>query len=84
MPQGFNMEVLYCWIVLFLSVIPFAAGAMGYLYGHLTWLPRLILMTSGILLIFPNAMVDSIGVALLLSVAVPQYLRWRRSGLARS
>ncbi|MBI2225935.1 MAG: TRAP transporter fused permease subunit [Betaproteobacteria bacterium] len=80
MPNGFNVDVLYSWVILFLSVIPFAAGAMGYLFGNLNAVQRTVLIVSAFLFIFPIAIVDIIGVALLLVVAVPQYLKWRTAG----
>jgi len=80
MPNGFNVDVLYSWVILFLSVIPFAAGAMGYLFGNLNAVQRTVLIVSAFLFIFPIAIVDIIGVALLLIVAVPQYLKWRTAG----
>ncbi|MBI3937858.1 MAG: TRAP transporter fused permease subunit [Betaproteobacteria bacterium] len=82
MPDGFNADVLYSWIILFLSVIPFAAGAMGYLYGHLNALQRSVLIVSAFLLIFPSAIADIVGTALFLVVAVPRYLNWRRAAAA--
>jgi len=80
MPNGFNAEVLYSWIILFLSVIPFAAGAMGYLFGNLNVVQRTLLIVSAFMFIFPIAVVDIVGVALLLIVGVPQYLKWRTAG----
>jgi TRAP-type uncharacterized transport system fused permease subunit len=82
MPEGFNGDVLYCWSVLFLSVFPFAAGAMGYLFGALNAAQRLGLIAGACLFIFPSGIADTIGVALVLIVAVPQYLKWRRNGRA--
>jgi len=80
MPNGFNAEVLYTWLILFLSVIPFAAGAMGYLFGNLSVIQRSLLIVSAFMLIFPVTIVDIVALALVLSVAVPQYLKWRTAG----
>lgn len=80
MPHGFNADVLYSWVILFLSVIPFAAGAMGYFYGQLNVLQRSVLLVSAFLFIFPSGIADIAGAALFLVVAVPQYLTWRKQG----
>jgi TRAP-type uncharacterized transport system fused permease subunit len=78
MPDGLTSEVLYCWLILFFSVFPFAAGAMGYLFGALSVIQRTMLLVAAFLFIFPVAVVDGIAAALCLLVAVPQYLKWRR------
>lgn len=80
MPNGFNADVLYCWLILFLSVVPFAAGAMGYFCGHLNVVQRTMLIVSACLFIFPSRIADIVGGALFLAVAVPQYLKWRTAG----
>jgi len=77
MPNGFNGDVLYCWLILFLSVIPYAAGAMGYLFGLLNVIQRIVLIVSACLFVFPSGIADIVGGALFLVVAVPQYLKWR-------
>jgi TRAP transporter 4TM/12TM fusion protein len=78
MPNGFDAEVLYCWLILFASVFPFAAGAMGYLFGPLNPLQRTLLITAACLLVFPSGLADTIAAALCLIVVVPQYLKWRK------
>src|SRR5690606_41133479 len=60
MPNGFNAEVLYCWLILFASVFPFAAGAMGYLFGPLNPLQRALLIAAACLLVFPSGVSDRI------------------------
>src|SRR5690606_16375970 len=54
MPNGFDADVLYCWTILFLSVFPFAAGSMGYLFGVLNPLQRAALIAAACLLVFPS------------------------------
>jgi TRAP-type uncharacterized transport system fused permease subunit len=83
MPNGFNAEVLYCWLILFFSVLPFAAGAMGYFFGHLNVIQRIVLIVSAVLFVFPSGIADLVGGALFLVVAVPQYLKWRKAERAR-
>jgi len=78
MPNGFNAEVFYCWLILFLSVFPFAAGAMGYFFGHLGIVQRTCLIAAACLFVFPSGLADAVGLVLLLIVALPQYLKWRR------
>ncbi|MCC6532992.1 MAG: TRAP transporter fused permease subunit [Burkholderiales bacterium] len=82
MPDGFNADVLYCWVVLFWSVVPFAAGAMGYLYGNLNVAQRTILIMSAFLYIFPSGIADIVATVLFLVVAVPQYLNSRKTAQA--
>ena len=79
MPNGFSVEVLYSWVILFLSVIPFAAGAMGYLFGQLNAVQRGMLIVSAFLFIFPLGIVDIVGIALFLVVLIPQYQRSRKA-----
>jgi TRAP transporter 4TM/12TM fusion protein len=79
MPNGFNADVLYCWLILFLSVIPFAAGAMGYFLGHIDVVRRSLLIVSAFLFVFPSGVADLVGCTLFLLVAVPQYLKWRKA-----
>lgn len=77
MPDGFNAEVLYTWVVMFAAVIPFSAGITGHFFGTLTTFQRIALMLVAVLLIFPVAFVDLAALVLFLVVAVPQYLRWQ-------
>ncbi|MBI1988548.1 MAG: TRAP transporter fused permease subunit [Betaproteobacteria bacterium] len=79
MPNGFNADVLYCWLILFMSVIPFAAGAMGYFCGNLNIVQRTVMIVSACLFIFPSAAADVVGIVLFLAVAIPQYLKSKRA-----
>jgi TRAP transporter 4TM/12TM fusion protein len=79
MPHGFNGAVLYTWVILFFSAIPFGAAAMGYFYGHLNAWQRVVLLASACLFVFPSAMADLIAAGLFLAVAAPQYLKSRRA-----
>lgn len=82
MPNGFTSDVLYTWLILFISAIPFAAGAIGYLFGRLNVVQRSVLILSAILFIFPSAVADIAGSALFLAVALPQYLKSRKAAAA--
>ncbi len=79
MLDGFNFDVLTTWIVLFVSTVPFAAGAIGYFFGPLGWVKRSLMLLSSFVFIFPAAMTYLAGAALFALVAVPQYLAARRS-----
>lgn len=78
MPDGFNAQVLYCWVVLFFSVFPFAAGATGYLFGPLQIVQRVCLLVAACLFVFPSPLADVVGFAIIAFIALPQYLNWRR------
>jgi TRAP-type uncharacterized transport system fused permease subunit len=77
MPNGFSSDVLYCWVILFISAIPFGAGMMGYLFGHLNVVQRGLLLLSAVMFIYPSGIADIVAVVLSLVVAIPQYLKWR-------
>lgn len=87
MPEGFNGDVLYTWVVMFAAVIPFSAGITGHFFGTLNTFQRIALMLVAVILIFPVAFIDLAALALFLAVAVPQYLKWqdeRRSPAQRA
>lgn len=73
MPNGFNIEVLYTWVVLFAACLPFAAGATGYLFGTLASYQRVMLLTVTGMLILPSKALTLVGILLFAGVAIPQF-----------
>ncbi|MCL4767425.1 MAG: TRAP transporter fused permease subunit [Hyphomicrobiaceae bacterium] len=77
MPDGLNASVVYCWVVLFLSTVPFAAGITGHLWGPIGPLTRAVLIVTACLLIFPSGVADAIALVAFTVIALPRYLKWR-------
>ncbi|SLN41963.1 TRAP transporter permease [Oceanibacterium hippocampi] len=76
MPEGFNMDVLYTWVILFFSAIPFAAGVSGYFLAPLNWPGRILLIVGAFLLMFPYTAIDLLGGSMI--AAVGGYQFWQR------
>lgn len=84
MPKGFSAEVAYTWALLFLSAIPYGAGAIGFLIAPLAAWERLLLIASGCLMAVPGVVTDSLGVLIFAAVLGRQWLAVRRGrGLAQ-
>jgi TRAP transporter 4TM/12TM fusion protein len=78
MLDGFSYKVLLSWMTAVVSTIPFGAGAIGYLFGNLGILQRIILIISSMFLLDPGFVTDGIGLLLFASVGIPQYLKEKR------
>lgn len=78
MLDGFSYKVLISWMTAFVSTIPFGAGAIGYLFGKLNLIQRITLIISSFFLLHPGIVTDGIGLLLLATVGIPQYLKERK------
>jgi TRAP-type uncharacterized transport system fused permease subunit len=56
-----------------------AAGLSGWLLDETSWWERLLLISGGLVLVYPSAATDLIGLALVAGVAVWQWFRRGRS-----
>lgn len=83
MLDGFSYKVLFSWMTAFVSAIPFGAGAIGYLLGPLKLWHRAILIIASFFLLHPGFVTDGIGLALVASVAIPQYMMQKGLGLKK-
>jgi TRAP transporter 4TM/12TM fusion protein len=58
-----------------LGIAALAGGVQGWLFRRTTWVERGMLIISGILLVYPKALFDAIGIVLLIAVVAMQYPR---------
>ena len=63
-----------------LGILALAGGFQGWLLLKTSRIEQALLISSGLLLVYPSRYADSIGAMLLVVVCVIQYLRWRRAG----
>jgi TRAP-type uncharacterized transport system fused permease subunit len=81
--------VLYASVLGVLGIVPLAAAIAGYLFRPVSWPTRLLLLLAALLLLVPGAaisdgalpdgIVDGVGLALLVGVAL---VNWRRGSAA--
>ena len=57
------------------GIVALAGGFQGWLLQRTTWYERLMLVVSGVLLVYPSSVCDVIGFGLLVLVVVLQWLR---------
>lgn len=62
-----------------LAVIALAAATEGFLFARINWVMRAVLITGGVLLIFPEIIWFGLGLVLLALVTVFQYMKKRNS-----
>lgn len=79
MPDGFNAEVAYTWAFLFLSTLPYSAGAIGYLVAPLTRIERVLLIAAGCGMAFPGLTSSVVGLVVFLVVLGRQWFARRRT-----
>ena len=71
-------EVILIVITSLIGIFAVSAGLEGYLLRHMPWYQRIISVIGGLLLIYPGAVTDSIGVALVALVVVMQFIAKRK------
>ncbi len=81
MPKGFNAEVAYTWVFLFLSALPYGAGAVGYLLAPLTKIERVLLIAAGCGMAFPGMMSNLVGAGVFLAILGRQRIAARGTQL---
>ena len=67
-------EVVLICITSFVGIFAVSASLEGYFLHHMTWYERIISVIGGLLLIYPGAMTDIIGIALVGVVLLIQIL----------
>jgi len=70
--------VLLFFITAVIGTMALAAGAQGYLLFKISWVTRVLLIASALLLIHPNLMTDIWGIVFLAIVLVQQFMKKRR------
>jgi TRAP transporter 4TM/12TM fusion protein len=58
-----------------IGIAALAGGLQGWLFHKTTWAERSMLVVAGLLLVYPRALFDYIGIALVIAVVVMQKLR---------
>ena len=65
-------EVILICITSFVGIFAVSAALEGYFLGHMRWYERVVSAMGGLLLIYPGLVTDTIGLALVGTVAVLQ------------
>jgi TRAP transporter 4TM/12TM fusion protein len=79
-PKGGSWwDIVWITVLATLALIALAGGAEGWLLRKTNTLERVLLVAAGLFLIYPRAYLDAIGFALLLAVAVFQFMRRTRA-----
>jgi TRAP-type uncharacterized transport system fused permease subunit len=76
-------DVLWITAIAVVAAVAFAGAAEGWLLAKTNALERVLLLIAGLLLVYPKAVYDAIGFALLVAAVVLQLVR-RRTALAAS
>src|SRR5881396_1317000 len=58
-----------------LGIAALAGGVQGWLFKRTTWIERVMLIVAGLALVYPKALFDAVGFALVVLVLVMQWLR---------
>ncbi len=67
------LEVITISITSFVGIFAVAAALEGYLFHHMPWYLRIVSLVGGLMLIYPGAVTDIIGVALVGAMTLIQY-----------
>ena len=67
-------EVVLICITSFVGIFAISAALEGFLLAPMPWYQRILAAAGGLLLIYPGIVTDSIGLALVVAVAVLQFL----------
>jgi len=72
---GHPLEIILFSLTALIGTMALAAGAQGYLIYKISWIYRILLIISALLLIHPNLLTDAIGLVLLGGVFAQQLLK---------
>ncbi|KAA9019495.1 TRAP transporter permease [Niallia endozanthoxylica] len=75
--EGSLTQIMISFLTALLGVVTFGAGVIGWLKTKTTIIDRLLLITSGLLLIYPHILYSAIGIGLVILVFVVQTKRSR-------
>ena len=64
------MEVILITITSLIGIASVSAAMEGYIMGNLNWFQRILMLVGGLMMIYPGAMTDAIGIALSGAVVV--------------
>lgn len=74
-------EVVLICITSFVGIFAVSASLEGYMLSHMSWYQRIICAIGGLLLIYPGAVTDTIGLALVTVVVGLQIISKKRIAL---
>jgi TRAP transporter 4TM/12TM fusion protein len=84
LPKGGSWwDVVWVTLLAVFALIALAGAAEGWLFVKTNWAERLMLLVGGLLLVYPKALYDAIGFALLVAVVILQLVR-RRTARGRA
>lgn len=75
-------EIVHALVFAVLGITVLSVALEGYFLRRLNWLERGLALAAGLLLVFPNAWADTLGLGLLALLAGYQWLGWRRESSA--
>ena len=64
------MEVILITVTSLIGIASVSAAMEGYIKGNLNWFQRVLMLVGGLMMIYPGAMTDAIGIALSGAVVV--------------
>lgn len=73
------IEVVQIVITSLVGIFGVAAAMNGHLFSHISWLPRIVLCAGGLLMMYPTAITDIIGMVLMAAASLWQYLGARKN-----
>lgn len=68
------LEILFSLLTAILGMIAISAGMIGYWYRNVRWYERILAIATGLLLIYPEGMSDTIGFVLFALQVVVQFI----------
>ena len=74
-------EVVLICITSFVGIFAVSASLEGYMLSHMSWYQRIICAIGGLLLIYPGAVTDTIGLVLVVAVVGLQIISKKRIAL---
>ena len=77
-------EVVTITVTSFVGIFAVAAALEGYLFHHMAWYLRMLSLVGGLLLIYPGAVSDIIGITLVALMVLVQYTTAKKLGLMKN
>ena len=82
---------LLCWILQvitisitsFVGIFAVAAALEGYLFHHMPWYLRIVSLVGGLMLIYPGAVTDIIGIAMVGLMVLIQFTASKKAAIAK-
>ncbi|MBQ2897973.1 MAG: TRAP transporter permease [Clostridia bacterium] len=72
------LEIIQIVITSLVGIFAVSASLEGYLFARMPWYQRILSLVGGLLLIYPGAVTDAIGIALVAIMVITQIISKRR------